>query len=122
MEKKIVRPETDLNFTRLAELLDVEVDLRTATSEDVLHAVLDIVGRHVAAGYRVSLTNFGSFTPQWRRVPEGGLPGKRAEGAVMPTEVRRVRFSATGLFADSVRALEPVTTLRKRGKGEVSGS
>ena len=119
---KIVQPTGDVNFTRLAELLEAEAGLGPGKGADVLHAVLNLIGRHVVAGYRVKLTNFGSFFPIIRRLPDGGLPAVRAAGWEIPNAVRKVRFTATGLFDEAVRTGDPVVTLRKRGKGKVSGA
>jgi len=117
---KIVTPSGDLNFTRLAELLEDEAGLERGTGAKVLRAVLTIIARHVAAGFRVRLTNFGSFLPLTRRVGTGGLPHRRAEGIRMPSETRVARFRPSGLFAQAVRNGEPVFTLQKRAKGSVS--
>lgn len=113
----ITEPTGDLNFTRFAELLEEEAGLKKGTGRQVLQAALNIIARHVAAGFRVRLTNFGSFGPLTRRLTPYGLPHKQAAGAQMPETVRLARFRASGLFADAVRNEEPVSTLRKRPKG-----
>lgn len=119
---KIVPATGDLNFTRLAELLEAEAGLEPGQGEAVAHAMLDIIGRHVAAGFRVRLTNFGSFSRITRRIASSGLPHKRETGSKIPTVVSLARFRATGVLADAVRNETPVITLRKRAKGAVSGS
>lgn len=117
---RITLPTGDLNQTRLTEMLAGETNLSQEEADRAVRAFMDIVGRHVAAGFRVRLTNFGSFFARDFQVPRGGLPGRRAEGAKIPSRVRRVRFLASGLLYERVRSAEPVTTLRKRGRGEAS--
>ena len=119
---KIKEPAGDLNFIRFAELLEEEAGLDAGTGRRVLQAVLNILARHVAAGFQVRFTNFGSFYARDRRLGSGGLPHRRAEGAQLPGSVRTARFRPTGLFADAVRSREPVTTLRKRPKGFADAS
>lgn len=117
---RIVTPTGDLNNTRLAELIEAEANLRPGQGERVLQATLDIIGRHVAAGYRVRLTNFGSFFRRAVPVPSAGSGFGRVRGVRLTGTVLRARFTSSGLFSDAVRNGTPVTTLRKRGKGAVS--
>lgn len=114
---QIVQPTGDLNFTRFAELLEAEAGLDAGDGRRVLQAALDILARHVAAGFRVRLTNFGSFVAKTVKVPQGGLPFRREAGVSIPEEIRKVKFTATGIFADVVKSEGPVGSLRKRGKG-----
>jgi nucleoid DNA-binding protein len=118
---KIHTPTGDLNNTLLAKLIEEEAGLDAGQGDRVLQATLDIIGRHVAAGYRVKLTNFGSFFRRDVRIPPASGFGKIRD-TELPKAVRRARFTSSGLFADAVRAGVPARTLRKRGKGQVSGS
>lgn len=113
---RIVPATTDLNQTRLAELLEAEANLDAGDGARVLQTVLDIIGRHASAGYRVKLTNFGTFESYDRKVCQHGLPAKRAEGATWPTTTRVIRFKASGLLADYTRSAKPIVTLKKRPK------
>lgn len=110
---RITLPSENLNQTKLTELLAAETNLDLEQADRAVRAFMDIVGRHVAAGFRVRLSNFGSFFARTYRVPRSGLPHQRAEGVVLPTEVRKVRFLVSGLLDEAVRAGQPVTTLRK---------
>jgi nucleoid DNA-binding protein len=116
----IVPALTDLNQTRLAELVEAEADLGTGEGSRVLQVVLDLIGRHLEAGYRVKLTNFGTFETYERAVGLNGLPEVRAAVGAFPEKVRVARFKPTGLLADSVRDGRPIITLRKRAKGSIS--
>ncbi len=116
---KIVEPTGDLNMVRLAELLEGEAGLDDGKGMAVLQAVLDIIGRHVVAGHRVRLNNFGSFYSMTRKIASTGLPSQRERGAVIPSQVTFVRFRGTGRLAESMKDGTPVTTLRKSRKGAV---
>lgn len=109
---KIVTPSGDLNQTRLAELIAGEANLPRDEAERALRAALDIIGRHVAAGYRVRLTNFGSWIQRTHKIGAGALGGRVTKA----TKVQTVHFHVNGLLRDLVRAGRPVSTLKKAPK------
>ncbi len=114
---RISEPTGDLNVHSLAHLMEAEAGLDEGDGLAAVQAFMDIVGRHVAAGYRVRLNNFGSFERRTRRIGAGSLPSQRAAGARVPSEIFLMRFKATGRLADAVRSGEPIRTLRRRAKG-----
>lgn len=111
---QIIEPMGDISTYRLAEMLEAEANLSPGQGAVVLRALLSIIARHVAAGYRVRLTQFGSFFPRTRRVSRSNLPGRELAG---PIDVRRATFRATGLFEAAVRDGTPVLQIVKRPKG-----
>lgn len=116
---KIVQPTGDISTVRLAELLEVEANLSPGQGAVVLRALLSIIARHVAAGFRVRLTNFGSFFPRTRHVSRGNLPGREL---AEPIDVRRATFRASGMFEAAVRDGAPVLQIVKRPKGSLTGT
>lgn len=116
---KIVQPTGNITTYRLAELLEKEANLKSGQGAVVLRALLSIIARHVAAGYRVRLTNFGSFFPRTRHVSRSNLPGREL---AEPINVRRATFRPTGLFEAAVRDGAPVLQIVKRPKGSLPGT
>lgn len=113
-------PTGNLNQTRLLEAVLQETG-RTSTEERVdtaqtLRALLDVIGRTMAAGYEVRLTNFGTFGQRersWSRNPQTGQE-------LGP--VRVARFHANGLLRQSIKNGEAVTSLVKKGSPRGSRS
>lgn len=103
---------TDLNLMSLIGAVSAESGLSTADTQKAVQTTLDVVGRALAAGHKVKITNFGTFEPARRRVAKGALGG-RVERSRM---VRVVRFHLNGRLLEAVRSGRRVTTLKKTGK------
>lgn len=118
MRKPRFRPTTDLNFGGLVMAYATErgkptenVDQREDAREDV-QALLDVLGRTVAAGHSVKLNNFGSFERGTHKIAAGALGGR----VTRTTTVKTIRFRASGKLLAAVRSGRRVTTLRRDAK------
>lgn len=96
-----------MNHMDLIEAVAREAGLPKATTARVLRATFDVIGRTVAEGGRVSVTNFGSWF--LRVIPHTHNP-KTLEKL---GPVRVARFKASGRLAGQIKRGQPVTTLRK---------
>jgi nucleoid DNA-binding protein len=106
------QPTDDLNFGALATALAAERSKPVDEARDDLQSVLEIIGRTVAAGHRVRLTNFGTFERGTHRIAKGALGG-RVQRAVT---VKTIKFHGTGKFLDAVRTGRKIGSLRKDPK------
>lgn len=113
---KRAQVEGELNLTRLAEAVAAEQGVGVDRAQAFVQSVLDVIGRAVAEGHRVKLTNFATFEPSTHTMAAGALGGRVA----VPTVVRTVRFRLNGKLHDAVRQHRPVTTLRKSSKTPAS--
>lgn len=90
----------DINFGSLAH----EVQRRTGQSRNEARAsvtaVLDAIGRALAAGHRVRLNNFGSFEPRVKHYHSGDLQGT---GVRFEGEVKVIKFTATGALRQGMQ-------------------
>ena len=102
----------DLNLTGLAYAVAVERSKPQAEAQEDVQAVLDIIGRTLANGHKVKLTNFGTFEPGRRRIAKGALGGKVERSM----NVRVVKFHLNGRLLEVVRSGRKVSTLKKAGK------
>jgi len=104
-------PETSLSkmIKGIAEESGVSQDV----ARRVLRAFFNAVGRQVAAGVRVKISNFGSFTATMRRFnnPRTGEP----------TEPRMwAHWSPTGLMREMVENGQTDGSLNKRPRGSLT--
>ena len=105
-------PEGDLNLLRLTAMVAAETGVTQDEAQAIIQATLDVMGRTLAAGYGIRISNFGSFTQGTRRVPVGALSGRVEANRT----IKVVRFRATGRLLDAVRDGLSVTSLRKLPK------
>lgn len=106
----------NLTFTTLTEVVAAEAGVSLKTVVLVLRTFFDVVGRTVASGFRVNVTNFGTWyrseaAPRSRRDPSSG-----DEWMQKRTNYPRFRFAP--LFRDTVSSGDVPVTLRKRGQGQ----
>lgn len=101
---------TDLNFMLLVDAVAAETGVPRDTAERVLQSGLDVIGRTVAAGFRVRLSNFGSFFRADHTYNTGlrSPDGERVRG-----KVRVARFRSSGRLREVIRSGGAVTDLRK---------
>lgn len=103
------------NQAQFTAMVARESGVSVGDTERVLRAAYDVVGRVVASGGSVAVTNFGTWrsavTPAGiRRNPQTG------ERFAVPSALRPVfRFSPT--LRAAVKAGQAPKTLRKRGNG-----
>jgi len=113
---KQAQVEGELNLTRLAEAVAAERGVGVAEAQRFVQSVLDVIGRAVADGQRVKLTNFATFEPSTHTIAAGALGGRVTEARV----VRTVRLRLNGKLHTAVRQGLPVGTLRKAAKPPVA--
>lgn len=101
---------TDLNHTSLIRAVAEESGHSQTVVGDVLRAALDIIGRTVAAGYVVRISNFGV----WSRKVIKATHNPQTMQPAGPTA--SVRFRSLGRLAQAVKAGELNGTLRKAPK------
>lgn len=104
----------NLHHTELIELTAAEAGVSKAEAERVLRAALDVIGRHVVAGFRVNITNFGTWyrsevAPRVRSVPGTDEEEWRQSRTKYP------RFKFAPFFTEAVKSGEVPKTLKKRG-------
>lgn len=105
-------PQSNLNLMSLTEAVAAETGLSLDDAQEVVQSTLDVMGRTLAAGHSIRLSNFGSFSVGERYVPGGALGGLAGPARM----VKIIRFRATGRLLAAVRAGLPVTTLKKNPK------
>jgi nucleoid DNA-binding protein len=104
-------PHRDLTVNSLAEEIAAHLGWSHAEGRDAVDAFTYVVGRTIAAGYRVRLNNFGSFERQSRRVRAGLLRTPEGhEVELTPREVPTIKFTVRGHLRDVLR-----TGLKYRG-------
>lgn len=101
-----------LNHGALVEVVAAEAGESTATVESVLRAAFDVIGRNVAAGFPVTVTNFGSWFSRTaparsRRNPQTGETWESA-----PATYPRFRYSPA--VKEATATGEVPATFRKR--------
>jgi nucleoid DNA-binding protein len=104
--------EGDLNFMGLAKAVSIETGRSAAETQEIVQATLDVIGRTLAAGYSVKLTNAFTLSPSRRRVAKGALGGRVTRSHYVKT----VRFHLNGRLHDAIRSGHKVTTLKKATK------
>jgi nucleoid DNA-binding protein len=102
----------DLTLMSLTEAVAAERQMRPAEAQEVIQTTLDVIGRALAGGHSVKLTNFATFTPGKRSLGAGSLGGR----VERRTTVKVVRFHLNGKLHDAIRAGRKVTSLKKDGK------
>jgi DNA-binding protein HU-beta len=103
----------NLNHTTLVEVVSAEAGVSPKVVEKVLRALLDVIGRTVAAGFRVSVTNFGTWyrsevAPRPRR-----NPATDEEWFAPRTNYPRFRYSPR--LREATTSGKVPATLKKRG-------
>jgi len=106
----------ELNLSALITAVAREQGVGYDRAQAFVQSTLDVIGRTVAAGHRVKLTNFATLTPSTHNVAAGALGGRVAEAYDVPV----VRFRLNGKLHDAVRQGRPVTTLRKSPKTPIA--
>lgn len=104
------QPSGDLNHTSLVAAVAAESGYSKAEVRAVLQALFNVIGRTVAGGHKVTVTNFGT----WRRRvvrythnPNTGEPAGPTAG---------VAFRCTGRLSEWVRSGAAAGTLAKSPK------
>lgn len=111
MAQKIV-VDGDVDFVALVRLVALELGTPQSHTTAHVQAVLDVIGRSLAEGRKVKLTNFGTFEPAMHTIAAGALGGRVTES----TSVKTVRFHTTGRLLAAIRSGASVDTLRKAAK------
>lgn len=106
----------DMNHMGLVAAVAIEAGVSRDVAARVLRATLDVVGRTVANGHHVTVTNFGTWARKvirGTRNPQTGEPGG-------PTAT--VTFRPTGKLSEWVKSgsAEAADTLAKSPKGGAS--
>lgn len=103
----------DLNHGTLIEVVAAQSGTDPKVVEKVLRTFYDVIGRTVAKGFKVAVTNFGTWyrsevAPRMMRDPSTGEEylSKRANYP---------RFRVAPRFRQAVVSGEDLTTLQKRG-------
>ena len=102
----------DLNTIALTRAVATETGHRPDDVQVVIQATVDVIGRALAAGYKVKIPNAFTLEPSTRRLGAGSLGGrvKRAR------TVKTVKFHLNGRLLQAIRSGRTVTTLKKAGK------
>jgi DNA-binding protein HU-beta len=103
----------NLNHTELIELTAAEAGVSKAEAERVLRAALDVIGRHVVAGFRVNITNFGTWYRSEVAPRIRSIPGTDEEWRQSRTKYPRFKYAP--FFTEAVKDGEVPVTLKKRG-------
>jgi DNA-binding protein HU-beta len=98
---------SDLNHTQLIAAVAQESGHSQAAVAAVLRATFDVVGRTVAGGGTVSVTNFGRFD----RLVRKSAHNPQTMEPLGPTA--GVRFKSSGRLREAVREGQQITTLKK---------
>ena len=103
----------NLNHTDLINEVARESKKSPQTVDQVLRATFDVIGRHVVAGFRVNVSNFGTWyrsevAARIRRNPATG-----EEYRAPRTQYPRFRYAPK--FRNHTTSGEPLTTLKKLG-------
>jgi nucleoid DNA-binding protein len=101
------QPSGALNHGDLIRAVATESGVSQATVKAVLRATFNVIGRTVAGGHRVTVTNFGTWSRRAissTRNPQTGQPAGPTATAV---------FRPTGRLSEWVRSGTPSGTLRK---------
>lgn len=101
---------TDLNQTSLIAAVAAEAGVSKATVKAVLRAFFDVVGRTVAGGHRVTVTNFGT----WGRRVISYTRNPQTGEAAGPSAT--VTFRPVGRLTEWVKSGRPTATLAKSPK------
>lgn len=112
-----------MSTTQLAEAVAEETGIYVGDVKIVLRATVDVIVRQAAEGYRVFITNFGSFVGynSRARYARNISTGER----ILVPETRRIRFTSAPRNKELVKHQHsvvngvPITT-KKRGKGQVA--
>lgn len=102
----------DLSLMSLAQAVSIETGSTPAEAQAYIQATVDVIGRALAAGHAVKISNAFTLSPGTRRLGAGALGGrvKRAR------TVKVVKFHLNGRLLEAVRSGRKVTTLKKTGK------
>jgi nucleoid DNA-binding protein len=104
---------TDLNYGALVDAVAAESGVDKPTVRRVLRATLDVIGRTVATGYRVNITNFGA----WSRKVISNTRNPQTGGSAGPTAT--ASFRPTGRLSEWVRTGWPVQNTLKKDRSDV---
>jgi nucleoid DNA-binding protein len=102
-----VQPTGHLNHVSLIEAVAAESGVSRATVRKVLRATFDVVGRTVAKGYEVRVTNFGT----WHRKTLDSTRNPKTGEQAGPTA--SMGFRSNGRVREWVRSGVAGATLRK---------
>jgi DNA-binding protein HU-beta len=90
-----------MNKGDLVEKVAKECDLSKAAAEKALNSILDAISGAMAAGEKVTLIGFGTFSVSNRAAREGRNP---QTGATMKIPARKVvKFKAGSKLADAAK-------------------
>lgn len=111
---RIVSTNTDVNFTRLVELVAAESGVHEDDVRKVLRGTFDVIGRTVLSGHRVTVTNFGT----WAGVRKAARFARNPQtGGRVHIPARRVAtFKWSKTVVNAMATGQRVTTLAKNAK------
>lgn len=100
-----------MNKAELARVLAAEAGTSVHRAESIVDCLVEIMGRTLASGESITLSNFGTLRPS-RRKPRsfGAHEGPRA---MRPDRVQ-VSFRAASRLLEAVEAGDDQVTFRKR--------
>ena len=106
---------TNLNKARLSEVIADRMGLARSVSAEVVETVFDVIAQHVAQGFTVQITNFGSFS----RIDKPARTARNPQtgGTVKVPERKGVKFAVSPRLLDFANSADPnMTTIRKLPK------
>ena len=115
MKKKPTRITGRLNTTRLIEVVAADLDTTPAAVRDTVMATFDAIGRSVASGHDVAITNFLTFRSL--RVKRRACRNPQTGETVTVPSHRVVRPRVSDHLAAGVRSGDRKFTIRKAPKG-----
>lgn len=102
----------EVNLTALVAYVAAETGRSKAETQETIQTTVDVIGRALAGGHRVKISNAFTLTPSTRRLGAGALGGRITRARTVKT----VRFQLNGRLLEAVRSGRKVTTLKKTGK------
>lgn len=111
----VVRPTGPLNKAGLAKAVAAELQISQAEAHRAVEAVLNTIGRTVASGHQIAITNFGTWLP--KHVPARAARNPQTGDLVTLPARTRLVFRASEQLQDAVKARDPqaaVITKRSR--------
>lgn len=103
----------NLNHTDLINEVAAESGLSPKVVDQVLRATFDVIGRHVVAGYKVAVTNFGTWYRSEVQPRLRHNPGTEETWRAPRTHYPRFRYSPK--VREATVSGQVPDTLRKRG-------
>lgn len=100
-----------MNQSQLARALSDELGTRIPVSEELVRTFVQVLGRTLAQGESITISNFGTFRPG-RRKAKAITPPDRVDGEAR--NELRVHFRPSDRLLEAVRRSDPHVTFQKR--------